>query len=544
MTADTHQIETLILVAAVAVASAILLARLRFPAVTGLLLAGAVLGPHGLGVVQDNALIEMLSKAGVVLLLFSIGLEFTPHHLVRNFKVLALGGLLQTGLTLLAAMLGALALGYSWRRSLFLGFVVSMSSTAVVLRGLQERGDLHAPHGQIIFGALLFQDLCVVPMLAVLPLLAGKATLSGPLSGALVIIESLGLIIVAYFGGRAVVPRLFARVQALQGRDVFLLAVLLTLMSLCWITAKAGLGVALGAFLAGMLLADADLGEKALADVLPFRDLFAAIFFVSLGMLFDASTPWKHPVWFLGLLATFTLGKSLTSALAARLLGFPWKVAALAGLGLAQFGEFGFVLLESGKHYKLINPAAELVILSAGVASLFISPLLFRLAPRFLAGERVLAPLERLLGLRGADRSHARVQELRPKALLLGFGQAGRALGARLRAQGIAFVALEDDPETARLAQAEGWPVLYGNANSPEALAHAGVAEVRSVISLTAGEASWRGALTAMASARPDLTLLILAPRGEQRGSLFKLKGRLAIVDDLDMAAAMLKRSL
>jgi CPA2 family monovalent cation:H+ antiporter-2 len=289
-----------------------------------------------------------------------------------------------------------------------------------------------------------------------------------------------------------------------------------------------------------LLLADADLGEKTLSQVLPFREISTAVFFVSLGMLFDPHVSLQQPTWFLLLLAVFTLGKAILAGLAARLMGFPPKVAALTGVGLGQFSEFGYVLLQSGLYYGLIGRTESGVILSAGIASMLFTPLFLPLVPRFLAGEKVLAPLERLLGVRGADRAHAMVGRARADVLLLGWDGEAAQLSAHLARQGLRSLALDSDPSVVSQAQKQGYPVLYGDALSPEVLGHASVAGVRGVVSLLPVQLT-AAAAAALARCRPDLTLYAWVPDIDDKAILFKTRAKVQVVDDETLLIARLK---
>jgi len=386
---STQSLENLLLLTALGALISALLARLRLPVVSGLLLAGALLGPQGFALVRNTELIQVLSKVGVVLLMFTIGLALSPKDLQRHARVMALGGLAQVGLTLLFTAALAVGLGFRLGQSVFLGMVVALSSTAIVLRGLSDRNELHAPHGRLITGALLFQDLTVVPMLVVLPALGRGLGNVVPLQALEAAGESAAILGLVWFGGRKAVPFYFRRVAKVEGNDVFLLSLCALILGACWLSARAGLSTALGAFLAGILLSDSGMGEKTLAQVLPFREISQAVFFLSLGMLFDPRACMAQGRAFIGLLALFTVGKALLAGLAARMMGFPVKVAALTGVGLGQFSEFGYVLLQGGLFYGVLGAPAATLILSAGIASMLLTPLALRGAPR---GRKGLSP--------------------------------------------------------------------------------------------------------------------------------------------------------
>ncbi|MBL8784536.1 MAG: cation:proton antiporter [Deltaproteobacteria bacterium] len=479
--------DELAIIAAIATLFAVVLARLRLPAVAGLLLAGALLGPHAIGAVHSQEAIDILAEIGVVLLLFTIGLEFSLARLRHIFRQVAVGGILQLGLTFGATFGVAVALGRPTGEATLLGFVFGLSSTAIVLRGLAERRELDAPHGRFIVGTLILQDLAVVPMVLVIPLLGPDAT-GDSAAGVGAVFLALGkaaLVVTAALGvARLIVPRILGWVDESGGRDVFLLAVLAVCVGTAFLTSLAGLSLALGAFLGGMVLAESPYGHRALGDVLPLRDLFVSLFFVSLGMLFDVRVLLESPLQVALLLVAFMLGKGFLATLAAMVMRFPSRVAWLAGVGLAQFGEFGFVLAKLGQEAHVVSPETMRPVLAAGILSMFLTPLLVRLAPHVTAGERLLAPLERLIGVRAIDTADAAGDHPRDHVIIVGFGLAARMLAGALRERGIPYLVLELDAERVRTAADTGQPVFYADATSPEAMGHAHLERARAMVLL------------------------------------------------------------
>ena len=451
-------LDELAVIAVLAVAVTVILARFRLPTVAGLLAAGAIMGPYALGLVRSVHSIEVLSEIGVVLLLFTIGLEFSLSRLRHIFRSVAMGGALQVGLTTAVTAGVALALGQSGARSVVFGFIFALSSTAIVLRTLGERRELDAPHGRFIVGTLIFQDLCVVPMVLLVPLLAIDMPPLELGKQVGVAMGKAGLVVVATVAiARVVVPRVLAWVDASRSREVFLLAILGLCIGTAWLTSLAGLSLALGAFLGGMVVADTEYGHRAMGDILPLRDAFVSIFFISLGMLFDVRMVAEYPLLVLGLTLAFVGGKAIIATISALVMRFPSRAAWLAGVSLAQFGEFGFVLARLAESNDVVDAKTLSPLMAAGIASMFITPLFVRLAPHITAGERLLAPLERLIGVRGIDEADEETKEaLSDHIIIVGYGVAGRFLAQTLSACGQAYVALELNAETVRRAKADG----------------------------------------------------------------------------------------
>jgi CPA2 family monovalent cation:H+ antiporter-2 len=541
-------LDELAIIAGLAVLVTVVLARFKLPTVAGLLAAGALLGPFGLGLVESIHAIEVLAEVGVVLLLFSIGLEFSLARLRNILRQVAVGGAVQVGLTIAVTAAVATALGEPLGRSVFYGFVFALSSTAIVLRALAERRELDAPHGRFIVGALIFQDLCVVPMVLIVPLLgaaspAGEAAASIGIALAKAALVVVGTVVIARF----VVPKVLAWVDASRSREVFLLAILALCIGTAWLTSLAGLSLALGAFLGGMVVADTEYGHRAMGDILPLRDAFVSIFFVSLGMLFDKDVLFGRPLLVLGLLAGFLLAKGLLATLAAMSMRFPSRVAWLAGVGLAQFGEFGFVLSRLAQASDVIDEKAVGPLFAAGILSMFLTPLLVRAAPHITAGERLLAPLERLIGVRGIDEvndTDAKHRALSGHVVIVGYGVAGRLTARALRACDVPFVVLELNADTVRSAKEQGLPVYYGDATSEEALSHAHLQTARLMVLLMNDPMAAQRVVDTVRRVASHVPVVMRARYLAERAELLKIGARDVVAEEVEGAAEMIARVL
>ena len=542
-------LDELAVIAALAVLVTVVLARLKLPTVAGLLAAGALLGPFGLHLVKSVHAIEVLAEVGVVLLLFSIGLEFSLARLKHIFKQVALGGALQVGLTTGVTAGIAVALGQSFGRGLFYGFVLALSSTAIVLRALSERRELDAPHGRFIVGTLIFQDLCVVPMVLIVPMLGAKGPAGGAAAAAIGLAMGKAVLVVAgtLIVARFLVPRVLALVDASRSREVFLLAILALCIGTAWLTSLAGLSLALGAFLGGMVVADTEFGHRAMGDILPLRDAFVSIFFVSLGMLFDVRVVTSQPVLTGLLLVGFLIGKGALATLAAMAMRFPARVAWLAGAGLAQFGEFGFVLARLGESHGVVTTAELKPVLSAGIASMFLAPLIVRVAPHIRAGERLLAPLERLLGVQSidaADEGDGGKKKLERHVVIVGFGLAGRLAARTLAACGVPIVVLELNADSVSAGKAMGLPVYYGDATSEEALGHAHLADARLLVLLMNDPAAAERVANTAKRVAPDVPVLMRTRYLTEREKLFKIGAHDVVAEEVEGAVEMIARML
>jgi len=537
-------LDELAIVAALAVFVTVVLSKLKLPTVAGLLLAGALLGPFGLGLVSSVHAIEVLAEVGVVLLLFSIGLEFSLARLRDVLRQVALGGALQVGLTTGVTTGIAVLLGQPVGRGLFYGFAFALSSTAIVLRALSERRELDAPHGKFIVGTLIFQDLCVVPMVLIVPLLgsgspAGHAAASVGLALGKAAVVVTGTVLLARF----VVPKILGWVDASRSREVFLLAILALCIGTAWLTSMVGLSLALGAFLGGMVVADTEYSHRAMGDILPLRDAFVSVFFVSLGMLFDVRVVAAQPLLVFGLLAGFLIAKGLLATLAAMAMRFPSRVAWLAGVGLAQFGEFGFVLARLAQSNGVIDEQQVSPLLAAGIASMFLTPLLVRAAPHITAGERLLAPLERLIGVRSIDEADES-RKLENHVIVIGFGVAGLLTARALSSAGAPFVVLELNADNVRRGKELGLPIYYGDATSEEAMGHAHLQEARLVVLLMNDPLAAQRIVDMLRRVAPNVPVLMRTRYLAERDGLLAIGARDVVAEEVEGAVEVIARLL
>src|SRR5437763_4105298 len=354
--------------------------RIKLPALPGFIVAGVLLGPNALGLISDAHQVESLAEVGVILLLFTIGIEFSLSRLREMGRQVVVGGGAQVGLTVALGAGLAMALHVNWRVSLLLGCLVALSSTAIVLKGLTDKGEIDAPHGRLATGVLIFQDLCVVPMMLILPFLAGR---SGGGAGALLLplVKAVLVVIGVLVLARTVVPRALAEILKTRSRELFLIAVILigTLTALG--TAAAGASLALGAFLAGLVISESDYGHQAMAELLPFRDIFISLFFVAVGMLVQLSSIWHYIGLTVVAVAVIMIGKALTAAVGPALMGYSGRVALLAGVAISQIGEFSFVLAREGRIYGLLSHVLYQQFHGVAVLQMMVTPILLQCSP-------------------------------------------------------------------------------------------------------------------------------------------------------------------
>ena len=481
--------------------------RFRLPVLPGFIVAGVLVGPNALGLVTGVHRIEGLAEVGVILLLFTIGIEFSLSRLREMGRQAAVGGGLQVGLTIGVAAAVAAILGLRWQVALFLGFLVALSSTALVLKGLTDRGEIDTPQGRLATGILIFQDLCVVPIMLVVPFLAGREGGGAP---ALLLALGKAVIIVVAVGGlaRVVVPRLFAEILKTRSRELFLIAVILlgTLTALG--TAAAGASLALGAFLAGLVISESDYGHQALAELLPFRDVFISLFFVAIGMLVQFDFIRHHPWLAAGGVVAVLAGKTLVASVGPALLGYAGRVAVLAALLVSQIGEFSFVLAKEGRGLALMSEGMYQGFLAVAAFTMLVTPFLLQGGPALVDALERVAPLDRLLpGFRTRTISDA-AQPLADHVIIAGYGLNGRNLAAALRAIQAPYVTVELNAQTVRQARARGEPAFYGDATREEILRALGAERARMLVAAISDPAATRRMVRVARGLNPTMHII------------------------------------
>jgi monovalent cation:H+ antiporter-2, CPA2 family len=499
---ETHFLKDLLIVFALGGLVVYALRAIKLPPVVGLLVAGAAMGPHGFSLVEDVHRVEVLAEVGVVLLLFTVGLEFSLGQLLKMWRMLIFGGGGQVLGTIALVALAATFFADGFGKALFLGFLAALSSTAIVLRSFAERAQLGSPLGRIVLGVLLFQDLCIVPLMLVTPLLSGQPDVAGQ-SLAFTLLEAMGVVVAVLFFARRLVPPLLSSVVKSRSRELFLTFLLVLCLGTAYLTSLAGLSLALGAFLAGLAVSESEYSHQALAEAIPFRDAFGSLFFVSIGMLMDVRFVASEPFLVLGVLLALIVIKTVTAALPALLLGYPVHLSLNAGLALAQVGEFAFVLSRAGLDLGLIDAEENQVFLAASVLSMLLTPFLIYCGREL--GKRL--PHEAIAGQAALDESQPLLAT--DHVVIAGYGVNGQNLARALSSAGIPYAIVEMNPETVRSARARGEPMQYGDCTRVAVLQSLGIAQARMYVVAISDAPSTRQTTSLARSLNPDLDILV-----------------------------------
>lgn len=531
----------IILLFSLALVTVVIFQRLKFPSIIGFLFTGIMAGPHMLGLIRETHQVEQLSELGVVLLLFSIGIELSMAELMRIRKLVMIGGGLQVGITTLLVAALTVILGYSINQGLFFGFIVALSSTAILMKLLMDAGQLDAPHGKTAFGVLIFQDLCIVPMMLMTPLLAGQA--QGITDILLICAKAAAVILGAYYGTRLLIPWIFHHVVGTRSRELFILTIILVGFGTAWLTAMAGLSLALGAFIAGLAISESDYSHQAINDLIPFREAFMSLFFISVGMLLNPAVILQSPLTVLLVIVAIIIIKTAVSCGAAMFLGIPYRISLLSALLLTQIGEFSFVLAHSGLEYGLINRENYQIFLAASIATMGLTPFMLKIAP-WIAERTSSWMSERMLRGFGKLSQTAKKMKLEDHVIIVGYGLNGRNLAKVLKHLNIKYVAIETNPFTVSSEKKRGNKLIFGDATNQEILSHACIETARiMVVAISDATASRRIAAQAR-SMSSTIRILVRTRYVLEMEPLFKLGVNEVIPEEFETSVEILSRVL
>jgi CPA2 family monovalent cation:H+ antiporter-2 len=530
---NSLQLVLILLLAAVLVV--IVFRLLRLPALIGYLLVGVAIGPRGLGLIPDTEGTRGLAEFGVVFLMFSIGLEFSLARLVTMRRIVFGLGASQVALTLAIVVAAAFAAGADWRVGVVLGGALAMSSTAIVSKMLAEKLELNTLHGRQVIGVLLFQDLAVVPLLILIPTLAQQpAELAAELVFAL--LKAAAVLSILLYLGQRPMRAWFHLVARQKSSELFVLNVLLITLGLAYVTKLAGLSLALGAFVAGMLISETEYRYQVEGDIKPFRDVLLGLFFVTVGMKLDIPLVLGNLPWVAFALLGLIVFKGLLIGGLSRLFGSDTGAALRTGLDLAQGGEFGFVLLSLAAPLDLVPEAALQTALAAMVLSMLAAPFIIERSERIVRHISGADWLARAMELHNVAVQSMAVNQ---HVVVCGYGRSGQNLARMLDTEGIGFIALDVDPKRVKEAAAAGEHVVYGDAARREVLVAAGLLRARALVVSVADSALALRILAQVRELRPGLPVVV---RTLDDTDLDRLKeaGAAAVVADIMEGSLML----
>lgn len=515
--------------------------RLKIPEIVGLLFTGVIAGPSVLGIFRSTGDIEYFAEIGVVLLLFTIGLEFSFKQLLDVKKEFLIGGTLQVLLTFLAGFALTAVLGISLATAVLIGFLIALSSTAIVLRLLQEKDEVETPHGRIILGILIFQDIIAIPMMLLIPVLTGS---SGNLlqSIPLLLFEILIVIALVIVCTAWVVPKVLHRVASTRSSELFLLSVVVICLAMAWLTSSIGLSLALGAFLAGLIISESQYSNQALGNILPFRYVFTSIFFVSIGMLLDIQFLIGHPAIILAAVAAVLLIKAVVGGATTVVLGYPMRTVVLVGLALSQVGEFSFILSKIGLDGGLLTPDMYQFFLATSILTMGLSPFLLNMS---LGISDLLCRLplpERFK----SDKCPTKVGKVvyKDHIVIIGFGLNGRNISRAAKSANIPYVIIEMNPDTVVREQRKGEPIHYGDGTNDTILEHANVPDARVVVIAISDATATRRMTTIIRKLNPTVHIIVRTRYLKEMKPLYELGASEVVPEEFETSVEIFARVL
>jgi CPA2 family monovalent cation:H+ antiporter-2 len=541
-------LNEIVIIFGLTVAVLLICSRLRIPTIVGFLLSGMLAGPFGLKLVPMGEHVDMLADIGVVLLLFTIGLEFSIKKILKIRRFVSVGGSLQVGLTILFTALLMLLFDFSPAQAVFAGFLTSLSSTAIVLKLYQQKDEINSPHGRVTLGILIFQDLVVVPMMLLVPILSGQ---SSNISMALLILlaKAGGIIALTIVSARWVVPFILFQVARIRSNDIFILCIIVLCFAVAWLTSSIGLSLSLGAFLAGLIISESEYSHQAFSTIMPFRDVFTSFFFISIGMLFDYHFLLDHP-FLVGIsLIIILFLKTLSGSIATYFTGMPVRPVLLTGFALSQIGEFAFVLSKSGIDAGLLTDQWYQLFLSVSILTMATSPFMLQFSQKLVVRVETWTHPQWLIGglrrqRRGEPKDMDAEQSVSDHLVIIGFGVIGVNVAKAAALTNIPYMIIEMNAETVRRERKKGTIIYYGDATQEANLRGLNVHKAKVVVVAIPDSAATRAIVGQVHKLNP-LTMIIVRTRYvREMKPLYKLGATEVIPEEFEASVEMFTQVL
>ena len=519
-----------------------LFTRINVPTIIGYLFTGVIAGPYLLGIISSPHQIELIAEIGVVLLMFTIGMEFSVNHLFRIRRIVFLGGFMQLVLTAGITMLLARVYKMEWSGAIFVGFMTALSSTAVVLKILQERSELTSNYGRTVLGILIFQDIILIPLLLFTPVLGGET--SGKGSEVLLLMGKATILIgLVYVGNRWLMPKLLTLIAHTKNQELFLMSIFLICLSVALLTSEMGISLAFGAFLAGLMISDSEYSHNAFGNLIPFKDTFTSFFFVSIGMLLDLDFVAAHPMLVFSTVLLVLVVKMLIAGATAFVLGHTFRGTIMVGFALCQVGEFSFILAQSGLNYQIIPEYYYQLFLAVAVISMSVTPLLI-LISHPVASMLLKFPvpkfwIEGLFPLTQID-----IPEYKNHLIFIGKDPRALNLSKMAKYLNLPYISIVFDPGLVKRMQEKGETVIYGDAVNEPILEKAHV-DTADVIVVSVGNLiTSMSIIEKIRNQNPHAFVLVRAKDVSEIQELYKLGASQVIPEEFETSIDLFERVL
>lgn len=530
-------LRDIIILMGVSIPIIILFHRLGMPIIVGFIVTGVIIGPHGLKLITEAGTVEMLAQIGVVMLLFTIGLELSIAKLRNIGREAIIYGGLQILLTTAVVIVIVKAFKQPFPQAILFGFIIAQSSTAIILKILSDRGEIDSSHGRLAMGIVIVQDIAVVPMVILLQHIGQVEGITVALiakSMLTAIVAVFAILGAAYF----LVPRILSEVVKLRNREVFIITALFLCLSIAWLTSRVGLSLAIGAFIAGLVISESEYSHQIVADMLPFRDVFSSLFFISIGMLlrfdyFLTNLPYLLPA----ALAIIML-KVLIIIGIGQLLRYPLRLTVIVAIGLSNIGEFSFVLMKIGEGYSLLTGDMYQTFIAASILTMITVPLLFEKSPKIALG------LARLFKTKETAYTEPAPKGLSNHVIVAGYGLNGQNTANVLKSTGIDYIILDMNVERVRKAKKEKHRALFGDISHPEILKKAGIKRARIIVFAVSDPVATRTALKAVKDINPQVYAIVRTRYTGEVDALYKLGANQVIAEEFETSVEIFARVL
>ncbi len=514
--------------------------RLKLPSLLGFLFTGLALGPYGFGIIRSVSEVEVLAEIGVVLLLFTIGIEFSLSNLQKIKRSVFIAGSFQMVSTIVAGYALAIAFGIPAKKALFIGFLVVMSSTAIVFKLLQERAELGSPHGMNSAAILIFQDLMVVPLILIVPYLSASDQVEAD-SIFLVLGKAIAIVGILILASRWVIPKILYITVKTRSRELFLILIAVICLVTAWLTHAAGLSPALGAFMAGLIISESEYSHEAIGNIVPFKDAFTGLFFVSIGMLADLRVVLQFPLLIPAIVAGIIIVKGTLASGGVILLGYPFRTAFLTGLYLAQIGEFSFLLAKIGQERNIIAQNEYQLFIIVVVIAMGLTPFFMNIAT---PAANALQKLPFLKFRTEPVEAKKDTAELKGHLIIVGYGINGRNLAKAAKFAGIAHIIIEMNPDTVRKEKEAGEHIFFGDASHQAVLEHAGIHHAKVMVVAIADHAATLRITKIARSMNPDIYIIIRTRFFQDVPNIYALGANEVIPEEYETSIEIFSRVL
>ncbi len=516
--------------------------KIRIPTLVGYMLTGIVAGPFMFGIIHSPHEIELMAELGVVILMFTIGMEFSLKHLLRIRKIVFLGGFIQLSLTALVSMVLARSYNMDWKGALFIGFLTALSSTAVVLKILQDRSEVTSNYGRTVVGILIFQDIVLVPLLLFTPFLNGKTANIGNDLFALAI-KTVLIIAFVYAGNKWFMPKILHWIAMTKNQELFLMSILLICLSVALLTSELGITLALGAFLAGLMISESEYSDNAFGNLIPFRDTFTSFFFVSIGMLLNLGFVYHNIVLILMTVILVIGVKLIVGGFTAFLMGHTFRGTILVGIALSQVGEFSFILAKLGISYNILTNYYYQLFLAVAIITMSVSPLLIQLGNP-LATLLLKLPLPDLIVNGLFPLRQIEIPVLNNHLVLIGKDSRAINLSVMAKYNKIPYISIVFDPAIVRKRQEKGESIIYGDSVNEPILQKAYVDTAKIVVISVGDLITSMAIIDKVRTLNKHATIIVRTKHVEDIEELYKLGADQVIPEEFETAIDLFERVL